>query len=177
MPDFRYFELFNNSEEAGHTIFPWLNDSDDSLVFDGSRQDIKINGVGTGGKSCLLCTGRLCLTGEPGSHAFDFNRLPGPKSGTIVMLGCCQENASKTEQDTADKWTYNLKSGDTAIGRYYGKGKFMVEHPKPSTANVEQPNPSTANPAALPDTYYSIYSPAAAKLLVALAGFISPQMI
>ncbi len=105
---------------------------------------------------------------ESDSHIFDFNHLDGPRSGTVVMLGCCHENTSKTVNDTEHLWTYNLKSSGTAVGRYYGEGKFSIEDPKPLTLRE--------NAAALPDSYYIINSPAVAKLLVALGGVISPQM-
>ncbi len=57
MPDFRYFELFNlatkPSEGVDITIFPWLKDSDNTLVYDGSAKD-STNGVATERESCSL---------------------------------------------------------------------------------------------------------------------------
>ena len=88
--------------------------------------------------------------------------------GQVLILGCSIKGIAVTQRDEKNKKTFLSKSDNSARGAKTGEqaeGGFKVE-PAKGTINTLQ-----ASDFRLTDT-----TPAVAKLLVALAGLIAPEI-
>ena len=93
--------------------------------------------------------------------------IGGPKSQTVIILGCGVVDTDKTFLDSSQLRTYIYGSVNTAVGQYQKDGTFAVDAPKSFGLDA----------AALQGAYVNLASPAVAKLLVSLANLISPELI
>ena len=159
-PGFSQFTLVNRSTSG--QIFPLLSDRSGGQLWDGSKDS---NNAVDPGKSRPLRTHRLYLTSGTGkSHTFDLIKISdAPSSGSVVMLGGIKANSKDAVSDTTTLLTYSVYTSTAVTGRYYPDGEFNVDPPK-----------SLFRDAAAIETYVKLSRPALAKVLVAIAGVISP---
>lgn len=165
LPSFHYFTLFNSSNT--HQIFPMLCDIHDSLTWDGSKEPLAY--AVDPGESCPLRIHGLYLTSESGqSRTFDlFLATNPPTSGTIVILGCIMKDSKSPASDIVTKMAIMDTSSTTVVGRYPVNGRFTLDSPTSSNEMA----------VTFQETYVKHNSPAVAKVLVALADLISPEVI
>ena len=84
---------------------------------------------------------------------------------TVVILGVGVQGKAESYKDSANKRTYVITSQDVATG-HYKSGKFELKPASQASLDI----------AALQEAYGKANSAAVAKLLVAIANLISPEL-
>ncbi|MCJ1280049.1 hypothetical protein MMC21_007874, partial [Puttea exsequens] len=98
---------------------------------------------------------------------FDLNTTTsGIANQTVVILGCKVQGSGKEVKDPNNPRTYITTSTKTVVSTYLQNQSFVVD-PAPSLG---------LDAVAFQDAFLNINNPAIAKLLVAVANLISPEV-
>jgi len=147
IPPFHTFRHYSLiNNNEADTIYPMIYDSTGSKVIWDGSTDRK-NEV---------------TPGSPPKH-FDPSVIP---DGTVVTFGCKVKDSGEDKVDRTQRRTYLKASPYTVYGAYGANGEFHVQDIQ--VAGVD--------PAAFQEAYLKVNNPAVAKLLIAVANLISPEI-
>ena len=152
------------NDNASDTVFPLIYDSTGSkVIWDGSVSST--NEVLP--RECFPFHKQAFLTDNSGKQLnTPLSSIPAITDGTVVVFGCKIKGSGTELNDKTNPRTYKATASDQTIGHYEANGTFAVE------AQFH----GGLDPAAFQDAYLKVNNPAVAKLLVAVANLISPEL-